>query len=224
VQCELCGGRFGRFAEQRPGWAVVCPRCGSLPRQRLLWWFLREEGVLARSGLTILHAAPERGLAQRLRALDGARYTSVDLLDPQATVQADLTALPFADDAFDVVLCSHVLEHVPDDRAAMRELARVLRPDGLAVVQSPVNYEMAATHEDPQLTDEDERLRRFSQRDHVRVYGPDLRDRLAAAGLQVAIHDPVAHLPAELTARYGLAQPPGPLRNDLYACTKKPSP
>jgi len=220
VQCELCGGRFGRFEEQRPGWAVLCPRCGSLPRQRLLWWYLREEGVLDRAGLHILHVAPERGLEPRLRALAGAHYTSVDLHDPRATVQADLTDLPFADAAFDLVLCSHVLEHVPDDRTAMRELARVLRSGGLAVVQSPVNYEMAATHEDPTLTDEEERLRRFSQRDHVRVYGPDLRDRLADAGFEVALHDPAERLPDDLTAHYGLSQPPGPLRNDLYACTK----
>jgi len=221
VECQLCGGRFGRFEEQRPGWAVLCPRCGSLPRQRLLWWYLRAEGVLARAGQHILHVAPELGLEPRLRALPGARYTSVDLHDPRATVQADLTDLPFADAAFDLVLCSHVLEHVPDDRAAMRELARVVRPGGLTIVQSPVNYEMAATHEDPTVTDEEERLRRFSQRDHVRVYGArDLRDRLVAAGFDVAVQDPVAGLPAQVTSRYGLGQPAGPLRNDLYACRR----
>jgi len=199
---------------------VLCPRCGSLPRQRLLWWYLRDEGVLERGALQILHVAPEHGLEPRLRALPGARYTSVDLHDPRATVCADLTDLPFPDAAFDLVLCSHVLEHVPDDRAAMGELARVLRPGGLAVVQSPVNYEMAATHEDPALTDAQERLRLFSQRDHVRVYGPDLLERLIDAGFAVAVHDPAERLPADLTAHYGLDQPPGPLRNDLYACTK----
>ena len=93
-------------------------------------------------------------------------------------------------------------------------------PGGLAVVQSPVNHEMAVTHEDPTLTDEEERLRRFSQRDHVRVYGPDLRDRLIDAGFEVALHDPAERLPDDLTAHYGLSRPPGPLRNDLYACTK----
>ena len=105
----------------------------------------------------------------------------------------------------------------------MRELERVLRPGGLAVVQSPVNYEMAATHEDPTLTDEDERLRRFSQRDHVRVYGPDLLDRLIAAGFEVALHDGADRLPEATIARLGLDQPAGPLRNDLYACTKRDS-
>ena len=202
---------------------MLCPRCGSLPRQRLLWWYLCEEGIAGRAGLRILHVAPEHGLEPRLRALPGTDYTSVDLHDPRATVQADLTDLPFADAAFDLVLCSHVLEHVPDDRRAMRELERVLRPGGLAVVQSPVNYEMAATHEDPTLTDEDERLRRFSQRDHVRVYGPDLLDRLIAAGFEVALHDGADRLPEATIARLGLDQPAGPLRNDLYACTKRAS-
>jgi SAM-dependent methyltransferase len=218
VTCELCGGHFGRFADQRDGWAVLCPRCGSLPRQRLLWRYLREAGFSDRAGLDILHIAPEPGLESRLRAFPGAHYTSVDLHDPRATVMADLTDLPFAADAFDLVLCSHVLEHVPDDRKAMGELARVLRPGGLAIIQSPVNYEMAATHEDPTLTDEEERLRRFSQRDHVRVYGPDLRERLVEAGFDVTVYDPADRLPASVTARYGLEQPPGPLRNDLYAC------
>jgi SAM-dependent methyltransferase len=218
VECQLCGGRFGRWQEQRPGWVVLCPRCGSLPRHRLLWWFMREAGLLDQPGLDILHVAPERSLEARLRMLSGARYTSVDLHDPRATVRADLTDLPFADDAFDLVLCSHVLEHVPDDRMAMRELARIARPAGLTVVQSPVNYDIQTTHEDPTITDEQERLRLFSQRDHVRVYGPDLRDRLVQAGFDVVVHDPVAHLPAHVTSSYGLGQPPGPLRNDLYAC------
>jgi len=217
----LCGGRFGRFEEQRPGWVVLCPRCGSLPRQRLLWWYLRAQGALDRMGLRILHMAPEPGLEPRLRALPDVRYTSVDLHDPRATVQADLTDLPFGDAEFDLVLCSHVLEHVPDDRAGMRELARVLRADGLAVVQSPVNYDWTATREDPTVTDEQERLRRFSQRDHVRVYGGwDLRDRLVEAGFDVEVLDLAADLPAPVTRRYGLDQPPGPLRNDLYACTR----
>ncbi|MDQ3933905.1 MAG: methyltransferase domain-containing protein [Actinomycetota bacterium] len=117
------------------------------------------------------------------------------------------------------MLCSHVLEHVPDDRRAMREMARVLRGDGLYIVQSPVNYEQTGgTYEDVAVTDAKERMRRFSQRDHVRVYGPDLCERLEEAGFDVTVEPYFERFDEETIDRLVLAPWLGPIRNDLYCC------
>jgi SAM-dependent methyltransferase len=107
----------------------------------------------------------------------------VDLDSPLAMERCDITAIPEPDGAFDVVICNHVLEHIPDDRRAMRELRRVLRPGGLAVLQHPVQ-DRPDTYEDPGVVDPVERLRVFGQEDHVRIYGWDMLDRLRTAGFQ----------------------------------------
>jgi SAM-dependent methyltransferase len=210
VTCPVCRGEFRAF----PGDARSCPQCESRPRQRLLWLFLSESGLL-RPGAAVLHFAPERALERRVRDA-GVAYTSTDIEPGAAMVQADATALPFEDAGFDLALCSHVLEHVADDRAAMAELRRVLRPGGTAVVQSPVNYAQPATYEDPSIVEAGERCRHFSQRDHVRVYGPDLRTRLEEAGFHVTIVDAQERGAADVE-RLGLGAPEG-LRNDLYRC------
>lgn len=133
----------------------------------------------------LLDVAPSGHMTALLRRLAPRGYVRIDL-DPAADrravdVQASLTELPFAAESFDVVICYHVLEHVPDDAAGMRELARVLRPGGVALVQVPWRAN-AVTDEDPSASAE-ERVRRFGQADHVRWYGTDFDDRLRAAGL-----------------------------------------
>lgn len=219
VQCPVCGGRFRSFApdlwdgERWHGHPVRCPTCDSLPRHRWLWLFLR-----GASAGTVLHVAPEAVLEQGVRGL-AREYVSADIEPGRAAVQADLTSLPFEDGRFDLIICSHVLEHVQDDGAAMREMHRVLRPGGVALIQAPVNYDQAQTYEDPSASDEGERLRRFSQADHVRVFGPDLGDRLAAAGFSVTIEDAAA-MGDELVKRYGLRPNATPLRNDIYRCER----
>jgi SAM-dependent methyltransferase len=219
VQCPLCGGRFRSFAPRLwdgrrwHGTRERCPGCGSLARHRFLWLELQPR---LRRELGVLHVAPEPVVGARLRYASG-EYVSVDAEPGRADVAADLTALPFTDGAFDLVVCSHVLEHVADDRAAMRELHRVVRPGGRAAIQTPVNYEQALTYEDPAVAEPDERERRFSQADHVRVYGVDLVERLGEAGFDVEIAD-AASLGTDAIRRHGLAAV-SPLRNDVYWCT-----
>jgi SAM-dependent methyltransferase len=113
----------------------------------------------------------------------GAGYMTFDLARPDVRVRGDVTNLPFASGAFDFVHCSHVLEHVVDDEASMRELARVLSTEGFAVIEVPITAD--ATVEDPTVTEPQERLRLYGQEDHVRRYGPDYFDRLSAAGFLV---------------------------------------
>lgn len=174
------------------------------------------------SGLRVLHLAPEPGVERWLRARLRGSYLSLDLEDPAATVRGDLTALPFSARSFDLVLCSHVLEHIPDDRAAMREMRRVLDERGRAIIQSPVNHDQTwGTFEDPAERDPRRRKALFSQADHVRVYGPDLVGRLQDAGFEITVERWPDDEHAD-AVRFGLWPSLGPLRNELFIAECRP--
>lgn len=185
--CPICESRLARFLRfGGSGRAdAYCPVCESLERHRLHWIYLRERTeLLDGRPRNLLHVAPEAVLAARLRALPGVRYVSADLADPRAMLRLDVARLPFGNDAFDAIFCSHVLEHVPDDRAAMRELRRVLRPGGIALLPVPP-IRVERTSEDPDERDPAERRRRFGHPDHLRRYGRDYAERLREAGFRV---------------------------------------
>jgi hypothetical protein len=146
---------------------VICPVCLSHPRHRMAWVFLGKRTALfdGRPKL-LLHFAPETEFATKFRGISGIAYMSVDLDSPHAMAHMDITALTIGDSSVDAIYCSHVLEHVADDRTAMRELFRVLKPGGWAAVQVPIG--IGPTHEDLSITDRRERTRLFGQHDHVR--------------------------------------------------------
>jgi len=162
-----------------------------------------------------LDVAPERILSRALRSLDGIRYVSGDLESPMAMLSMDVTDIPFRDDYFDVVFCNHVLEHVPDDRAALRELHRVLAWEGFAILQTPFDPDRAHTYEDPTIVNSVDRLRAFGHLEHVRIYGRDLEDRMREAGFSVRCDPFVRTLPADVIGRYGLDP-----AEDVFVCTK----
>jgi SAM-dependent methyltransferase len=193
----------------------MCPSCGSLERHRLLWLYLKERTGLLRDRLTVLHVAPEECLQRGLRKLRGLDYLSVDLSSSQAMERMDIAEIQKPSDSFDFILCNHVLEHVPDDRRALLELWRVLRPGGLAILQSPIDAARAVTLEDPHVTTAADRLRLYGQEDHVRIYGLDYRRRLEDAGFEVRQDSYVRELAPELVARYQL-----PHDEDIYLCRK----
>jgi SAM-dependent methyltransferase len=177
--CNCCGQEFGGFLTvgypARPD--TQCPNCGSRERHRLLGLALAQRPGIAAG--RVLHFAPEPAVTRLLKA--GAHeYVTTDI-SQTSDVKADITDLPFPDDRWDLMICSHVLEHVRDDASAMRELRRVLAPGGYAIVGVPRNVGVP-TDEDPTITDPKELLRRFGQDDHVRIYGDDLESRLMAAG------------------------------------------
>jgi len=205
VQCPICEHRFAHFRDAWNRPAAICWRCGSHERQRALWLYLdRLHPELLRDAGGLLHFAPEWCLERMLRRRAGLRYVTGDLDPAKAELQLDITRLPLRDESFDAILCSHVLEHVEDDGAAMRELHRVLAPGGWLIVMVPLDTARAHTYEDPSIRSPADREREFHQFDHVRLYSPDIAGRLRETGLSVVIERPAERLGPELTARHGL--------------------
>lgn len=218
--CPLCQTSSRRFREfgvvPRPD--ALCPRCKSLERHRLLWLYLERRTDLFDGRVKkVLHVAPELSLERRLRKRLGGGYLTADLTQRRAMVAMDIENIHLPDATFDVILCSHVLEHVNDDRRAMREFFRVLKPGGWAILLVPITAD--ATFEDPTVTDPAERLRLFGQDDHVRRYGPDYVDRLRQAGFAVATTRVADLVPPDDAERMGLT----PAAGDIFHCTRPAS-
>jgi SAM-dependent methyltransferase len=176
---------------QPQGPQARCPHCDALERHRFLWRHLRS---IVHAGDRVLHFAPESVIARNILEIPGVNYTAADL-NPESLgaatglsiTRADITNQPWPDDSFDVAIISHVLEHVPDDAAAMNELRRVTTSQGLVVSQHPYDPARASTLEDPTVVAPDERVRMFGQADHVRMYGRDLPDRWQRAGFEIKL-------------------------------------
>lgn len=215
--CPVCGNSSRRFASfgAVPRKEALCVHCGALERHRLLWLFIQEKtNLFDGAPKTMLHIAPEVSLMARFRERLGASYLTGDISAGRAMVKMDITDIQYPDESFDVIYCSHVLEHVPDDRRAMRELARVLKKDGWAILLVPMSGEK--TMEDPSITDPEERTRLFGQADHVRLYGADYADRLREAGFNVEITEVKDLVGSDEAIRMGLTSGSG---NIVY-CTK----
>ena len=182
--CHVCGTEMKQFAHSHRPDHLSCPFCGAIDRDRFHLLVLEQRtNFFDGTPKKLLHIAPEPVLEPKLRNTPGVDYLSGDLMRPTAMVKLDICDMQFDDDTFDYAFCSHVLEHVPDDSVAMAEFARVLKPGGAVLFAFPQSAQ--PTIEDPTLTDRRERIRRFGQIDHLRVYGPDVVGRFEAAGLEV---------------------------------------
>jgi SAM-dependent methyltransferase len=185
---------------------ALSPSTLSLERHRLLWLYLKNETNFFTDKLKVLHFAPEQAFYKRFRKLKKLDYTTTDLNSPLADVKADICNLPFKDNEFDVILCNHVLEHIPDDTKAMQELYRVLKSGGMGVFQIPQDLSRETTFEDNSITDKKERAKIFGQYDHVRIYGKDYFDKLRYIGFKVEEVNYTSKLSKEDITRYCLAK------------------
>jgi SAM-dependent methyltransferase len=169
--------------------AYSCPRCDAFDRDRLTALYLDQVFHNIDHGRTyrLIEFAPGDALLKKLKRCSFISYRSADLSRKDVDERVDLTAMDrYADGSIDILLCSHVLEHVPDDRKAMREICRVLKPDGLAILLVPLVPGLDETHEDSSINKEELRWKYFGAADHVRQYGKrDFVDRLEASGLKV---------------------------------------
>jgi SAM-dependent methyltransferase len=205
--CNFCNERYSSFVPDIPGPAIAgaitkhhviagygenvfCPNCMSKNRERLLLAVLKERVEI--SGKRILHFSPEKNLFEYLKKI--ATVITVDTMpgfyaniDPRI-LYADATCLPFEDASFDLVVANHILEHIPEDIKAMKEIYRVLKPGATAILQVPFSASIPGTIEDPFINDPARQEKLFGQRDHVRIYSlADYIARIESAGFQNAV-------------------------------------
>lgn len=206
MECPVCGRKARKFMPygviKREN--AMCPHCFSLERHRLMWLYLQRETDLFSANPKLLHVAPEKCFIKQLEKLLGDNYITADLDSPLAKVKMNIQDIRFPDGEFGVIFCNHVLEHVDDDRQAMREMHRVMKPGGWGIMLAPINPKRTKTYEDPSVTTKEGREKAFGQWDHVREYGLDYPDRLRESGFAVEAVDYAKNFTPEESAYHSL--------------------
>ncbi len=217
--CCICQSSVRTFlphgvVKKRPD--ARCPVCGSLERHRFDWYFLTNStNLLEPSKKVLLHFAPEKEFYRKFYKLKNIDYITSDLNRSNVRVNADICDLPFEDNSIDIIYCSHVLEHVPDDIKGLHELYRILKDQGWGLIQVPVVTEK--TYEDGSIVDPQKRKEVFGHQDHVRNYGWDFEERLRQCGFDVRIYKPSDLLSEKQVTKLGMHN------CVIFYCTKKGS-
>ena len=229
-ECPFCGGHFRKFLPCGLNLSLlkeknvvgggyrlnsICPRCSSSDRERLIYLYLKNKTELFYKDIKVLHVAPERNLQRVLMAHPNIDYLCADLDSAFTMVKMDITNIKYENNFFDVIICNHVLEHIINDRIAMSELYRVLKPGGWAILQVPLSLSLNKTYEDPKVTTPEEREKVFGQKDHVRIYAKDYKDRLEKIGFIVDINSYVNELDEFTIHKYQLLK-----EENIYICSK----
>ena len=194
---DIVGSDVNRFS---------CPWCHSHDRERHLYLFMRAVGLFSFiTGKRVLHFAPEMHLSRFVEEAGPDVLIRGDLR-PWASdmVKVDLLALPYTDGYFDLLIANHVLEHVADDRCAVAEIYRVLKPGGYAILQTPYSNVLERTWEDAGIRSGEARLEAFGQEDHARLFGKDIFDRIAQQGLEPKVQSHGDLLAGYCPHRFGL--------------------
>lgn len=231
--CPICNARFLEFEQcgtTAKVWETyhgvgagarkaICPVCKSSDRERLVYLYFRDVVLKKRDGgpIKILHIAPEANLSKYLMEHQSVEYNAADKRCdgyeyPDYVGNIDIMDMrDISDNSYDFIICNHVLEHVPDDLVAMKEILRILKPEGTALLQVPYASKLEKTIEDKTIVDPEARYEKFGQSDHVRLYGMDYTDRLGQAGFKVEVLDIASKYPK----KYGLNS-----NEKLFLCHK----
>lgn len=186
--CNCCGKNFRKLKSKGTTERLnaKCPYCFSLERTRVLDLYLKEElGIYEKSGMKILHFAPENCLSRKLSSIENVVYVDGDINPANANNIIDITDINYDDSFFDLIICSHVLGHVPAEKRAIQEMKRVLKKDGIAIVMTLIDSNRQDTFEDETIVDARDRLKYYSEADLCRLHGLDFGDRLRKQGLKV---------------------------------------
>lgn len=218
--CNCCKKSFRRFRTKgrvNPRKNAECPNCGSLERTRVLDFYLHDEtNLYTKKGLKVLHFAPEQCLYNDLKQLD-IEYIDGDITPYFANYVIDITKIPYTDNYFDFIICSHVLAHVPNEEDAILELVRVLKSTGSCIIMSNIDQRALKTFEDVSIITEQERLKNYSEPDLCRLHGKDFQKRLEKGGFLVKEIDYRMHFTHEDQKKFQL----GDGRRELiFKCTK----
>jgi len=220
-KCNCCGKSFRKFLPK--GTKLVtrknaqCPYCASLERTRLLLFYIKNETNLLNKKCKLLHFAPEWCLVPIFKHAKNIEYCSADINPNYAEYQVDITNIPFADSTFDYVICSHVLGHVPDEKKAIEEIFRVLKPEGIALVLTIINPDNIHTFETAEANTPEKRLQYYSEPDLLRLHGKDFDERLKSGGFQVETIDYRKKMGEDIYKKYALGDGK---RELIFRCTK----
>jgi SAM-dependent methyltransferase len=221
--CCCCNTSFRKFLYFYGKDNVRCPRCYSIDRYRLEWLYLKNRTDFFCKQYKVLHFAPEAVLSRKFKFMKNLDYTTADLMVSfmdffcvRPDVIMDVENITFPDNTFDVVLCNHVLEHVPDDKKAMSEIFRVLKPGGWAMLQVPIDKNMPHTFEDPKIILPEDRLKHFGSPDHLRQFALDYKNRLEGIGFTVTVDGYVRELSRDIVEKNRLD-----INEDMYIVRKK---
>jgi SAM-dependent methyltransferase len=208
VYCPICECHFKKFIPLNPNIEntnFLCPKCGSAQRQRLLWLYISGKFLILTERLTFIHFSPRSCLVNKLKSIAGLTYITSDPVDKKMDRNYDLTGIEENDARYDLAVCYHIMEHIHDDRKAMREIYRILKSTGTALLQVP--YWEKETYENPAIDSPEIRRKTFGQQDHVRIYGyQDFIDRLTLTGFQVTPVKYGQQLGQQICHKYGLDQ------------------
>lgn len=214
--CETESENFKPFG-YNPRNDALCSNCGSLERHRLSWLVIKNKIYnLDLTNKTMLHIAPEKVFITKFEELLKENYLTADLNDKDVKIKMDITNISYPDESFDFIYCSHVLEHIEDDRKAMKELNRVLKKDGWAILLVPIMTENPTEEHFPKNTPE-ERMKYYGHPEHVRNYGCDYIDRLLESGWKVEVIYPNNFLSNEEITLMGITNAAG----EIYLCRKQ---
>jgi len=206
--CPLCGFYADKFLDSGNGERknVRCPRCSSLERHRAQWLFGLEPTITSqKEPFTLLHFTPEFCIARKIQNMKKCDYCISEFpYKSYADYHIDITDIKLNNEAFDFIICNHVLEHIEDDFSGMRELNRILKKNGTAFIQVPIDMNSEKTYEDKSITTPGERQKAFLQHDHHRIYGRDYLARLERAGFEVNAIQFWNDLPPEKLSYYGI--------------------
>ena len=183
--CPICNTNLKKWIPINNASDNLCPACGSIARTRLMTSLLFDAPFyLEKQAWSVLHFSPSRPLKRLLRKYPKLDYVSTDYESQYEDRNYDITSIPEPDNRFDLIICFHVLEHIPDDRKAMEELYRIVKPGGTVLLQTP--FQEGETYEDSNITSEVDREKHFGQKDHVRIYGlNDFVARLQNVGFKI---------------------------------------
>ena len=216
-KCPVCMNELKAFltAGTPPRPNATCPHCGSFERHRYLWLYIEKFCLLGAKEIKLLHFAPERCYFEAINANSSIDYYPVDINPNFANIRdvVDITNIPYNDGKFDIIICNHVIEHIPDEKKALAELKRVLSSNGTAFISAPVAWHMDVTSENLDFTPE-ERLKHYGMAEHVRLYGKDYLDRLRAGGFNVEMTLCTELFTLEELFCYGI-----PEREKIFKCT-----
>ena len=227
VFCPCCGKRFSRFMDfsvtrinhteryLNTYQNTLCPYCVSMPRHRIICNYLeKNKHVIANQNIMMFGAEFS---IRKWFDRNGFRYRTADLFDRSAELKIDIQQILFPDESWNLIVCNHVLEHVPDYKAALKELHRVLHKSGLLEITVPTDSNRETVYENPNIVNEEERIKHFGQNDHLRIFGNDFNDVLKLCGFEVEVVDG-STLPAEIR---GVIGPADYDDNRVYICRKR---